>query len=56
MAVLGLGSIGLAIAASAAVLNLSENDPVAYPVTAPGLVALIWIITGVINVAYARRR
>jgi hypothetical protein len=56
MVVLGLGSIGLGIGASAAVLSLVENNPFAFPVTAPGLVALIWVIIGVINVGYARHR
>ena len=56
MVVLGLGSVGLGIGASAAWLSFSENDLVANPVTTPGLVALIWVIIGVINVAYARRR
>jgi hypothetical protein len=56
MVVLGLGSVGLGIGASAAVLSFSENYMVSNPVTTPGLVALIWVIIGVINVAYARRR
>jgi hypothetical protein len=51
MVVLGLGSIGLGIGASAAVLGYTEDDPFAYLVATPGLVALIWIITGVINAA-----
>jgi hypothetical protein len=60
--VLGLGSIGLGIGATAAVLNASQsigvNGGVSNPITGAqaGLVALIWIIIGVINVAYARRR
>jgi hypothetical protein len=29
---------------------------VANPVTTPGLLALVWVIIGVINVAYARGR
>jgi hypothetical protein len=60
--VLGLGSMGLGIGASAAVLDISRsfaaNGAVSNPIS-PGqvwLVTLIWIIIGVINVAYARRR
>jgi hypothetical protein len=53
--VLGLGSMGMAIGATAAVLH---------PGSAPGqvsggaavLIALIWIVIGVVNVAYARYR
>lgn len=56
MIVLGLGSIGLGIGFSAAWLGFSENSIVANPVTTPGLLALVWVIIGVINVAYARRR
>jgi hypothetical protein len=56
MVALGLGSIGLGIGFSAAWLGFSENSMVANPVTTPGLVALIWVIIGVINVAYARGR
>lgn len=60
--VLGLGSMGIGIGASAVALNGSQS------ITASGavsnsvgagqvaLAALIWIIIGVINVAYARRR
>jgi hypothetical protein len=55
---LGLGSMGLGIGASAVVLSFSRsNSAVGDPVTdALWFVALIWIIIGVINVAYARRR
>ncbi len=53
--VLALGSMGMAIGATAAVLH---------PGSAPGqvsggaavLIALIWIVIGVVNVAYARYR
>ena len=53
--VLALGSMGMAIGATAAVLH---------PGAAPGqlsggaavLIALIWIVIGVVNVAYARYR
>jgi hypothetical protein len=56
MVVLGLGSVGLGIGFSAAWLGFSDNSMVANPVTTPGLLALVWVIIGVINVAYARRR
>jgi hypothetical protein len=51
---LALGSLGMGVLASAAVLNggaLAHGNP-------PGqilLVAVIWIIIGIINVVYARR-
>jgi hypothetical protein len=51
--ILALGSMSLGIGASAAVLHPGGGyhaDP-----SAP-LVALIWIVIGVINVVYARRR
>jgi hypothetical protein len=60
--VLGLGSVGIGGIVSTAVLNASQS------VTADGatsntvggaqaaILVLIWIIIGVINVAYARRR
>ncbi len=49
---LALGSIGLAIGATGAVLHPGDGgrvDP------AGPLIALIWIVIGIINVAYARR-
>jgi hypothetical protein len=49
--VLALGSMGLAIGASAAVLHPGGD---ASP--SGGLVALIWLVVGAINVAYIRRR
>jgi hypothetical protein len=60
--VLALGSMGIGIGASAAVLDMSRS------VTAAGaasnaigggqifLCVLIWVVIGVINVSYARRR
>jgi hypothetical protein len=52
---LALGSMGMAIGATAVVLHPGDNPP--GPVTGGQnvLVAMIWIIIGVINVAYARR-
>ena len=51
---LALGSMGLAIGATAAVLHPGDNQG-----NVSGgqsvLVALIWIVIGVVNVAYARR-
>jgi hypothetical protein len=52
--VLALGSMGLAIGATAAVLN-----PGGSPGVSAGqaiLVILIWLVIGVINVSYARQR
>ena len=53
--VLALGSMGMAVGATAAVLHPGD-----YPGQVSGgaaiLIALIWIVIGVINVAYARRR
>jgi hypothetical protein len=45
--VLGLGSMTMGVLAAAAVLNSGGSGAV---------VALIWVIIGIINVAYARRR
>jgi hypothetical protein len=45
--VLALGSMGLGIGASSAVLQAGGNS---------ATVALIWLIIAIINVAYARRR
>ena len=52
--VLALGSMGLGIGASAAVLHPGGNADVNGGFGF--LVALIWIVIGIINVAYARRR
>jgi len=59
--VLGLGSMGIGIGAAGAVLNagVSVTGNSLHNAVSGGqiaLVALIWIIIGVINVAYARRR
>jgi hypothetical protein len=49
--VLAFGSMGFGIAAASAVLSLAHQSGGAAEV----LVALIWIIIGVINVSYSRR-
>jgi len=49
--VLAFGSMGFGIAAAGAVLSLGHQSSGAAEV----LVALIWIIIGVINVSYSRR-
>jgi hypothetical protein len=48
--ILALGSMGLGVAAAGAVLSLAHGVA-----SADWLVALIWIIIGVINVSYTRR-
>ena len=53
--VLGLGSMGMAIGATAAVLHPGDS-PGQVSRGAAVLIALIWIVIGVINVAYARYR
>ena len=53
--VLALGSMGMAIGATAAVLHPGA-DPGGVSGGAAVLVALIWIVIGVVNVAYARYR
>jgi hypothetical protein len=50
--VLAFGSMGFGIGAAGAVLSIGHQSSGGADV----LVALIWIIIGVINVAYARRR
>ena len=52
---LALGSMGLAIGATAAVLHPGDNPPGTVNAGQFILVALIWIVIGVINVAYANR-
>jgi anti-sigma factor RsiW len=52
--VLGLGSMGMAIGATAAVLHPGDS-PGQVSGGAAVLIALIWIVIGVVNVAYARR-
>ena len=52
---LALGSMGLAIGGTAAVLHPGDSPP---GTVTPGqgvLVALIWIVIAAINIAYARR-
>jgi hypothetical protein len=51
---LALGSMALAIGATAAVLHPGDNQGNVSAGQAV-LVALIWIVIGVVNVAYARR-
>ena len=53
--VLGLGSMGMAIGATAAVLHPGDSSGQVSGGAAV-LIALIWIVIGVINVAYARYR
>ena len=52
---LALGSMGLAIGATAAVLHPGDSPPGTVSFGQSVLVALIWVIIGVGNVAYARR-
>jgi hypothetical protein len=52
---LALGSMGLAIGATVAVLHPGNDLPGTVSGGQSVLVALIWIVIGVINVAYARR-
>jgi hypothetical protein len=53
--ILALGSMGLAIGATAAVLHPGA-DPGQVSAGQAILVALIWIVIGVVNVSYARRQ
>ncbi len=52
---LGLGSMGLAIGATVAVLHPGDNPPGTVSAGQSWLVALIWVIIGLVNIAYARR-
>jgi hypothetical protein len=52
---LALGSMGMAIGATAAVLHPGDSPPGTVTGGQSVLVAMIWIVIGVINVAYARR-
>jgi hypothetical protein len=52
---LALGSMGLAIGGTVAVLHPGDNPPGTVHFGQFLLVALIWIIIGVVNVAYANR-
>jgi hypothetical protein len=54
--VLALGSMGMAIGATAAVLHPGAAPPGQLSGGAAVLIALIWIVIGVVNVAYARYR
>ena len=54
--VLALGSMGMAIGATAAVLHPGAAPPGQVSGGAAVLIALIWIVIGVVNVAYARYR
>jgi len=53
--VLALGSMGLAIGATAAVLHPGDSDGQVSG-GAGVLIALIWIVIAAINIAYARQR
>ena len=52
---LALGSMGLAIGATAAVLHPGDNPAGTISGGQGVLIALIWIVIGVINVTYANR-
>jgi hypothetical protein len=52
---LALGSMGLAIGATAAVLHPGDDQGPSVSGAQGVLIALIWIVIGVVNVAYARR-
>jgi hypothetical protein len=52
---LALGSMGLAIGGTAAVLHPGDSPPGTVTAGQSILVALIWIVIGLINIAYARR-
>ena len=53
---LALGSMGMGIGATAAVLHPGAAPPGGVSGGAAVLIALIWLVIGVINVAYARYR
>ena len=52
---LALGSMGMAIGSTAVVLHPGTSAPGTVTGGQSVLVAMIWIVIGVINVAYARR-
>jgi hypothetical protein len=52
---LALGSMGLAIGGTAAVLHPGYSPPGTVSFGQVVLVALIWIVIGLVNVSYARR-
>ena len=54
--VLGLGSMGMAIGATAAVLHPGNAAPGQVSAGQSVLIALIWIVIGAVNIAYARYR
>src|SRR5262245_35055942 len=49
---LGLGSVGLGVAGAAVVLGVGSHLGHGYQMA---LVALMWIVIGIVNVAYSRR-
>jgi len=53
--VLALGSMGLAIGGTAAVLHPGDSPPGTITPGQGVLVALIWIVIAAVNIAYARR-
>jgi hypothetical protein len=53
--ILAFGSMGFGIGAAAAILSLDKNGGGGGGGGAGALVALIWIIIGIINVSYSRR-
>jgi hypothetical protein len=53
---LALGSMGLAIGATAAVLHPGDNPPGTVTFGQDVLIALIWIVIAAVNISYARRR
>jgi hypothetical protein len=52
---LALGSMGLAVGGSAVVLHPGDSPPGTVSAGQFLLVALIWIVIGVVNIAYANR-
>ena len=52
---LALGSMGLAVGATAAVLHPGDNPAGAISFAQVVLVALIWVVIGAVNIAYANR-
>ena len=52
---LALGSMGLAVGATVAVLHPGDSPPGTITFGQSALVALIWIVIGAVNIAYANR-
>lgn len=52
---LALGSMGMAIGGTVAVLHPGDGPPTYITFGQGVLVALIWIVVGAVNIAYARR-